>query len=382
MKKEAILVTGSTGFVGGVLAAALAASDERPILLPIRLKHAPEDARDAIAAELLAMGRDADAATLRRLVFIPLPRTAVLLERLVPELVPALADYEITDVVHCAGSLSYFNAAKLREGNFALTQAFLDVARAVGVKRFVYVSTAFASGYVDGTIAERLHSEPERDPNEYTRSKRETEALVAASGLPFLIVRPSIVVGHSASGSYQGRPYGAYQIWTGLSKFLCDHYRQVIHAVAPDIPLNFIHQDALQAGFLGAFYATEPSSIVHLVSRDQVTTRDYWQLWMDLCGKPEQVVYHDTLEALDRSALDEGQRLLIDFAEANIEISTHRWQFETTALDRMRAMGLPFVDASRQTLTACLERFLSASPKSLAFMARLAARGAADSIAL
>src|SRR5687767_8766795 len=117
MKKAALLVTGSTGFVGGALAAALAASDERSILLPIRQKHSAEAARAAIAAELFAMGREPDAATLNRLVFIPLPRTAVLLERLGSELVPALADYEISDVVHCAGSLSYFNAARLHEGN-------------------------------------------------------------------------------------------------------------------------------------------------------------------------------------------------------------------------------------------------------------------------
>lgn len=62
-----------------------------------------------------------------------------------------------------------------------------------------------------------------------------------------MILRPSIVVGHSRDGRYAGRAYGAYQLWTGLCRFLCDEHREVIHAVAPDLPLNFVHQDAVES---------------------------------------------------------------------------------------------------------------------------------------
>jgi hypothetical protein len=110
---------------------------------------------------------------------------------------------------------------------------------------------------------------------------------------------------------------------------------------------------------------------VNLVSRDGVTTRDYWNAWMEHCGRPHEVRYYDSLDNLDRSALDEGEKLLIDFAEANIEISTHRWCFETRAMDALRARGLLFRDVTVDSLRVCLEHFLAQSSRARAYMDRL-----------
>ena len=38
-----------------------------------------------------------------------------------------LREFAISDIVHCAGSLSYFNVNRLRQGNPELTQSFLDL---------------------------------------------------------------------------------------------------------------------------------------------------------------------------------------------------------------------------------------------------------------
>jgi len=138
----------------------------------------------------------------------------------------------------------------------------------------------------------------------------------------------------------------------------------------------------MQAGFLAARRGLPPNSIVHLVSRDEITptTRDYWHAWMEKCGRPREVRYCDSLDLLDRAELDDGERLMIDFAEANIEISTRRWRFETKALDTLRAGGLLFRDVTVPTLRVCLDRFLEQSPRARAFMHQYAHIGASPKV--
>jgi nucleoside-diphosphate-sugar epimerase len=372
MGQRAIVVTGASGLVGGLLAATLLQRETCQIVLPLRQKNDPELVRQAILVEAFGADRQAAEAAGQRLVTVPLPRTADFSAQLVPELMASLAGFEVTDLVHSAGCLNYFNLARLREGNQELTTQLLEVARHGGGSRFIYISTAFASGYRQGPIEERLHDPPAQDPNEYTRSKRETEFLVARSGLPHLIVRPSIVVGHSQDGRYRGKPYGAYQLWTGLCRFLCDRHRPVIHGVAPRLPLNLVHQDALQEAFHAAFHHLEDGAIMHVVSDDTrvPTARQYWDLWMQACGRPDEVRYHERLEDVPLEQIDPAQRLLLEFVEANIEISTHRWAFTTGHLERLRRQhGLVFCDATVATMERCLETFLAGNPQAQRFMA-------------
>jgi nucleoside-diphosphate-sugar epimerase len=376
-RTPSVLVTGTSGYVGRLIAATLLEREPHlTVLAPVRAKHDHERLRALVESELATADAEARARMLARLVLLPLPPTAQFATELVPHLRRELAPYEVLDIVHSAGCLSYFNEAKLREGNEELTSLMLELARELAVRQFIYVSTAFASGYVRGRIPEALHAEPAADPNEYTKSKRRTERIVATSGVPYQIHRPSIVVGRSHDGLYSGKPYGAYQIWTGLCRFLCGSYRSEIHVVAPDVPLNFVHQDAVQAGFHAAFRSAPAGSILHLVSRRPTlpTTREYWHLWMEACGRPRAVYYYDQLEDLDREALDEPQRLLVDFAEANIEISTHDWQFETRGLDALRDAGLVYPDATRASMEVCLRWFLERNPRAQQFMSTFAAQ--------
>ena len=83
-------------------------------------------------------------------------------------------------VIHVAGVLSGRTAADFDRANVDGTQAMLSAAKAEGVSRFVHVSSLAA-----------------REPqlSLYGASKGKSEALVAASGLPFAIVRPPAVYG-------------------------------------------------------------------------------------------------------------------------------------------------------------------------------------------
>lgn len=83
-------------------------------------------------------------------------------------------------VIHIAGTITAATRAGFDAGNVAGTASIVAAARAAGVRRFVHVSSLAA-----------------REPglSDYGASKKAAEALVAASGLDWAIVRPSGVYG-------------------------------------------------------------------------------------------------------------------------------------------------------------------------------------------
>jgi nucleoside-diphosphate-sugar epimerase len=113
-----------------------------------------------------------------------------------------------TAVVHAA-AVTDFGVGE--PGTSALnvegTRRVLDLAAAAGA-RVLYVSTAFVAR-AELTPEARGSSawSASGSPDAYVSSKRRAEALVAASGLPATVARPSVVIGHSRTGAisrYQG----------------------------------------------------------------------------------------------------------------------------------------------------------------------------------
>jgi nucleoside-diphosphate-sugar epimerase len=363
-----VLVTGATGFLGGLIAAALLRETRGPLVLPHRAERAPGELIERIARLAAADGFAAGAADLARLAPVPLPATDAL-----EQLLPALAAHGVEEVVHAAACLDYFDRAALESANVDLTRALLDVARRRGIARFVYISTAFSAGYVEGAVGETLHGEPAQgDPTDYTRTKRRAEGLVAASGLPWLILRPSVVVGSSVDGRYDGKPYGIYQLWTAGERLLTDRPSAALHFVCPPGPAHTIHQDAFVAAFLAARRRLPAGSIVNLTSREAglPSARALYDLAMARYFRPEVVYYYEHREDVPEEALDRRQRLFLEFTATNAEIAAHPWRFETPTLDRLRAEGLDFRDATLETLGGCLDRFVARSARIQAYLAR------------
>jgi nucleoside-diphosphate-sugar epimerase len=211
------------------------------------------------------------------------------------------------------------------------------------------------------------------DPTEYTRSKREAEMLVANSGLSFLIVRPSVVIGDSRDGHYSGKAYGLYQYWTAYEKFLSDRYRDEIHLIAPDVKLQVIHQDAFQASFLAAYRNLPRNLIVHLVSRQDTlpTIREVCQIWNAVCGRAHVVHYYNNLSEVPADGLDRRMRMWLEFTSVNGEIAAHSWHFQTTALEHLRAGGLKIRDATIGSINICQERFIAKSSRLQAFSTKV-----------
>jgi len=138
-----ILLTGATGFVGGHVAAALAAGNT-----------------------VIAPARGAGGALPPGVQRVPFSE----------DLAALAAAHKPDAVVNLLGIIS---------GDFGLvhveyTRRLLAGAAAAGVKKFVQMSALGAS---------------ETSPSAYQRSKAAAERLVAASGLPYAIARPSIIAG-------------------------------------------------------------------------------------------------------------------------------------------------------------------------------------------
>jgi len=178
-----VLVTGAAGLIGGEVCARLVASGHAVTAMVRRTK----DVR----------GNDGAPVPVARIVSGDVTQPLMGLNP---------ADHTIDLVIHCAASLA-FDAPEeeLERDNVQGTAHALEFVRAVGA-RFLHVSTAYVCGLADGVIREAPVPSGTRFANNYEASKARAEALVVASVLPFAIARPSITLGHSATGQVRDFP--------------------------------------------------------------------------------------------------------------------------------------------------------------------------------
>lgn len=159
-----VLVTGASGFLGGVT-----------------------------CAEAIAAGHDV-LALVRRPGSEPAGTTAVNCDLTdAAALATAIADSKPDAVIHLAAEIaSQRDADRVRAVNVDGTKALIDACLAAGSPRVVFTSTV-----VTGDAGGRVLTEDEPLPvsTPYGRSKQDCERLLAESGLPYVTIRPSHVYG-------------------------------------------------------------------------------------------------------------------------------------------------------------------------------------------
>ncbi len=216
MEKTVVLLTGVTGFVGSTLAAvmlrsgyhivSLSRNDQQGARTRAKIKESyqgffPMDTEDALD-EMLQKNVDV------------LPYDYQLI-RAHEDLKNSLRNVKI--VWHCAAemSFSFRKSVSTFNGNVGMAAGLYQLITefAPSCRRFFYVSTAYTSGNSREIHGEELHFSPEH-VNPYQMSKWAAEMSLSAAqkvhGLPVTIFRPSVVVGHSENGFYNGQSFGIY----------------------------------------------------------------------------------------------------------------------------------------------------------------------------
>lgn len=124
-------------------------------------------------------------------------------------------------VIHCAAALNFDRNrdSEPQRTNVDGTIQLGRLAADCGIRRFLYVSTAYVCGRMTGAVDETVGNAGE-PRNDYEASKQQAERwLVQKSGLDWTIVRPGIVVGDSRTG-HTGNYFGIYRVLRSIAR-LC-----------------------------------------------------------------------------------------------------------------------------------------------------------------
>jgi thioester reductase-like protein len=190
-----VLLTGASGFLGHYLLAELL---NLPNVRCHVLLRPPLSESCARLEQLLAeIGLD--------LPSLISERRVVPLEGELPNLLNRTDVADVDLILHAAGNTTFHGNGSGEPANTNIngTRAMLSLATDAGVRRFVYVSTAYVCGDGTGHRPEAYCTTMPPLRNDYERSKWEAEKLVwkwgNRNGIA-TICRPSILFGHSRTG--------------------------------------------------------------------------------------------------------------------------------------------------------------------------------------
>jgi thioester reductase-like protein len=291
LDSRAILLTGATGFLGAQLAADLLARSHAQLYCIVRSGREAPEAR--LRRHLIRNGAEADTLSVRvQAIEGDLARPRLGLDASTRERLGETIDR----VLHVGASVNWIAPyAALRASN---VQGTLELLRLAGRQEpipFHFVSSLSVCYSVDGpsVVDESFDPLPHlrNIPLGYAQTKVVAEALVREAerrGLPARIYRPTLISGHSLTGSFNPDDL--------LSLLIRGCVRM---GIAPDLDwtLDCEPVDVVSAG------------ILELSGQQDVTTHlahvrpRHWReclLWMRLTGHAVRLVpYHEWLERLD-----------------------------------------------------------------------------------
>lgn len=313
--RETHFVTGGTGFVGGAIVLELLDRTDCDVLCLVRgadqaaandrlhqalihaadtydrcdLKPAIAERTRAVAGDVTEPGCGLDAGSLPR----------------------------VAQLWHVAASLKYEDrdAEEINRLNVSGTEQVIALARALGSPTVNYISTAYVAGRRTGTIRESVGSDISVANNVYERSKILAENIVVSSGLPYRILRPSIVIGHSRTCGATSFT-GLYGFTSALLTFRLGveralggllRHRGVMLLGEPDTETNFIPVDMVAANAVSVALSDSPDRVFHLTNgaaptfADSVRTLFRWAALRD----PVFVTSRGLLTSIDLQ-LDQG----------------------------------------------------------------------------
>jgi len=354
-RAKCVLVTGATGYLGRLVTATLLRRTDHKLLLPIREHRSSVQTVKSIVEEARHLGFACDPGWPRRLAVFNVGLLGPS-----PDILAIAQKNEVREIVHCAGQANYTSRQNLHDSNVRLTERMVELARCIQVERFFHLSTAFSSGLINDVIRECLHKQIAVGPTYYMESKRQSEWAVASGGIPYVIIRPGIVIGDSISGAYRGRPLGVYQVWSAGQRYLFSRAIDEVRMPIADTPIPLIHADMFAKAFWLAYAYCRPNSILNIVSPLQgcPTLRDMMELWFEVNGRPESVLYMTKRRYAQSSDLGPAHKAFYRVAGANLAIACHPWYFVSSVEELGRKHGVALPRTSLASVKTCLRRFL------------------------
>ncbi len=202
-RRDGVLLTGATGFLGSELLARYLQHSDRTVYAVVRADddaHATRRLHETLASTL---GSAEPFAGRVRALAGDLTKPGLGLDPAVARAVTGCVD----EIVHGAAAVSFdlgleFARAINVEGTREMLELALLCERRGGLRRFTYISTAYVAGLHRGPFREDDLDVGQRFRNAYEQSKFESEQLVRRyrERLPVTVVRPSIIVGDSRTG--------------------------------------------------------------------------------------------------------------------------------------------------------------------------------------
>lgn len=253
LRMKTIFVTGGTGFLGSHFINAIA--EKYPtwsMLALVRGKSTAEAAARLAASQRLAhvhSGGSADTVA---------TRSQVVLGDIQAELcgvqsgsIAELSARNIEEFWHFASSLNFEEERRdyIRAHNINGAMHAVRLALAMRCKRFIYISTAYTSGTLQGSVPERIHDDIGFH-NYYEETKNEAEKLIQSlcreHDMELVILRPSIVIGPMSSKKPGGSVTGLYGFLRAIAKvrrFIGTHGKTLRVYGDPEVGLNLIPVD-------------------------------------------------------------------------------------------------------------------------------------------
>jgi nucleoside-diphosphate-sugar epimerase len=291
-----ILLTGASGLLGGELAGRLVDRGHRATaLVRARRRIARNDGRDLPVTDWPT--REPGAVAL-----VGGDVTQVDFGLNDPQAVAR--DHDL--LVHCAAATGFdLDPATYRSVNVNGTAHAVGLARRADLS-LLHVSTAYAWGRRDGPVPETALAGPLDHANGYEASKAEAERIVEASGLPYAIARPSIIVGDHVTGAIR-----AFDTFYVVFRLLARGLVRTLPA-RQDASLDLVPIDHVAAGLVDLAERIEKADgrHLHLVSGAPVNVRRF----RDAIAAWPQFARVELVdpERFDASALSPTERRLHD----------------------------------------------------------------------
>jgi len=198
----AVLLTGATGLIGGVLLARYLERTDRRLFVLVRGRNERESAARLTRLMRQLFGPEHPYGGRVQAIRGDVARPGLALRKKRD----ALAE-QVSEITHCAASVSFeLGLDGSRANNLEGTRQMLEFAELCqargGMRRLSHLSTAYVAGSWEGRFSEDDLDVGQRFRNAYEQSKFEAETLIGRwrSRLPVTVLRPSIVVGERDSG--------------------------------------------------------------------------------------------------------------------------------------------------------------------------------------